>query len=103
MDRREMLGTAVAAVAAVSVGSGVGAVACHTVDERPGLRAVWRWHEPSKEWIRCRMDTLKPGDTFSIEIDERTGSRFVGKVASHPRYLPDGVCEITGTGEDITV
>lgn len=102
MDRREMIGAAVAGVAAGCVGVVVGGD--HVATETAiSLRAVWRWHEPTKEWIRCRMDTLKPGETFSIELDERTGKRFVGKVASHPKYLPDGACEVMGTGEEITV
>ncbi len=101
MNRRE----AITAVAAGVVTAAVSIPAAHATppaNEPVGLRAVWRWHEPTKEWIRCRMDTIKKGDTFSIELDERTGRRFVGVATSHPKYQADGVCCIeSATGEEI--
>ena len=101
MDRREMIVAVAGGVVAAAVASPEVA-AQEQIAAKPGLRAVWKWHEPTKEWVRCRMDTIKPGDRFSMEEEIGSRERFVGVAKSHPKYV-DGHCGITAEGETITV
>lgn len=95
MNRRE----AIAAVAAGVVTAAVSGAAAPPPPVRlpEGPRAVWKWDRATKSWARCRMDTLRPDDTVSVEKEPGAG-RYIGRAESFPRYAGDGVCEIMFAG-----
>lgn len=100
MNRRD----AITACAGVAIGLSSATVLADIPPQKDKseLRAVWKWIESGKEWIRVRMDTLKIGDTMSMEVEVGSKERYVGKVESNPKY-ENGECGLTITGYTVTV